>query len=139
MPAVSQNIHLLSSNYKYLRFIKDTVRVTVWGPWSIIVVRPKSMNAEICWRFPSLGITAALLCVTVCSWPLHDKWRIKIKCEYTMTYINESTIKKNKEGKWNTKLFSFLSRTHDLPAEQSRRNQIPEKCIKLIDIAVSKA
>jgi len=28
-------------------------------------------------------------------------------------------------------------RTHDLPAEQSRRNQSPEKGMQLIDIAVS--
>jgi len=30
-------------------------------------------------------------------------------------------------------------RIHDLPAEQSRRNQTPEKGMQLIDIAVSKA
>ena len=33
----------------------------------------------------------------------------------------------------------MMSRTNDLPAEQSRRNQSPQKGIELIGIAISKA
>ena len=97
---------------KYPRWIERVVRITVRWVCAIIVIRPQTMNAKICCRLPSCGVATTLLCVTIWSWPLQ---KVKIS--------NIDLIKKFLIAQifhWN----------YILPAEQSRRNQSPEKHIE---------
>lgn len=89
----------------YLRFIKDTVWITVWRVWSILVIRPESMNAKICCRLSSLRVAASVLGVTVCSWPLCQQKinfsKPKEKREKRTCYVEENYVIKWEQHQTN--------------------------------------
>jgi hypothetical protein len=50
---------------RYLRLMERAVRIAVGRVRAVVVVRPKPMNAEICFGFSSCWIATTLFCVAV--------------------------------------------------------------------------
>lgn len=69
------------------------IRIATWGIGPIFVVRPQSMDAEICCWFSSFGVATAVSGVAIRTGPLHlpsrsNTPRHQYSCSLSYTYIH---------------------------------------------------